>query len=164
MYKIEVIKKNVFDCNWTTLFVGRQLKLISSLEVTKYAVKYLENDPTINDEHILELAWEQEEDQVDDLLKRVVSESSSEVMEKEYHKWLYSVIKEEYSNALLNNDVEDSVFREIENIFSMFNTPQHMHEFFRKVSDAFYYPDDSEQTIHQVVKGFLSTERQLALN
>lgn len=164
MYKVEIIKENAFDCNWTTLLVGRRLKLISSLEVTKYAVKYLENDPTVNDDLILELAWEQEKDQLNDLLKRVVSESSTEVMDKEYHKWLYSVIKEEYSNTLLNDDVEDSVFREIENIFSMFNTPQHMHKFFRKISDAFYYPDDSEQTIHQVVEEFLSIERQLALN
>ncbi|RAS85600.1 DUF2247 family protein [Priestia endophytica] len=164
MYKVEIIKGNAFDCNWTTLLVGRQLKLIPSLEVTKYAVRYLENNPTVNDELILELAWEQEEDQVDGLLERITSKSSPEVMDKEYHKWLYSVLKEKYSGALLNDDVEDSVFREVENIFSMFNTPEHMYEFFRKVSDAFYYPGDSKQTIHQIIKEFLSTERQLALN
>ncbi|ENQ3107219.1 DUF2247 family protein [Bacillus cereus] len=159
MYTVEIIKKNGFDCNWTTLFIGRQFKLISSLEVTNYAVTYLENNPTVNSEDILELAWEQAEDKVDDLLKRIISDSSSEVMNKEYHKWLYSIMKEIY-----NNSSGDNMFRDIENIFSILNTPQNMYEFFRKVSDAFYYPSDSKYTIKELVEEFLDTEKQLILD
>ena len=59
MYTVKLIKKNGFDCNWTTLFIGRQYKLISRLEVTNYAVDYIGNYPNVNDQDILELAWEQ---------------------------------------------------------------------------------------------------------
>lgn len=158
MYKIEIIKKNGFNCNWTTLFIGRQFKLISSLEVTNYAVEYLENNPNVNNEFILELAWEQVEDKVDDLLERIISDSSPEGMTKEYHKWLYSIINEVYNNSSAEN-----IFQEIENIFLMFNTPQNMYDFFRKVSDAFYYPSDSKHTIKELIEEFLNAEKQLIL-
>ena len=54
------------------MFIGRQFKLISSLEVTNYAVEYLKNNPNVNNE-FLELAWEQAEDKVDDILERIIS-------------------------------------------------------------------------------------------
>jgi len=158
LYKIEIVEKNGFNCNWTTLFIGRQFKLISSLEVTNYAVEYLMNNPNVNNEFILELAWEQVEDKIDDILERIISDSSSEDMTKEYHKWLYSIIKEAY-----NNSSDEKIFEEIENIFSMFNTPQNMYDFFRKVSDAFYYPSDSKRTIKELVEEFLDAEKQLIL-
>jgi len=158
LYKIEIVEKNGFNCNWTTLFIGRQFKLISSLEVTNYAVEYLMNNPNVNNEFILELAWEQVEDKVDDIVERIISDSSSEDMTKEYHKWLYSIIKEAY-----NNSSDEKIFEEIENIFSMFNTPQNMYDFFRKVSDAFYYPSDSKRTIKELVEEFLDAEKQLIL-
>ncbi|WFE14106.1 DUF2247 family protein [Bacillus atrophaeus] len=44
MYSVQIIKKNEFECNWISLFIGRQFKLISSLEVTNYAVNYVENN------------------------------------------------------------------------------------------------------------------------
>jgi len=158
LYKIEIVEKNGFNCNWTTLFIGRQFKLISSLEVTNYAVEYLMNNPNVNNEFILELAWEQVEDKVDDILERIISDSSSEDMTKEYHKWLYSIIKEAYDNFS-----DEKIFEEIENVFSMFNTPQNMYDFFRKVSDAFYYPSDSKRTIKELVEEFLDAEKQLIL-
>ncbi|KUP36569.1 DUF2247 family protein [Bacillus halotolerans] len=71
MYTVEIIKKNEFECNWITLFIGRQFKLISSQEVTNYAVNYLGNNLNIKDENILELAWEQTEEKADALLELV---------------------------------------------------------------------------------------------
>ncbi|MBR0622538.1 DUF2247 family protein [Bacillus pumilus] len=156
MYKIEIITKNGFDCNWSTLFVGRQFNLISALEVTNYAVKYLENNPNANNELILELAWEQEEVKVDNILESIISDNSSEDMEREYHKWLYSTMKETYSNS-----TDENIFEEIENIFAIFNTPENMYDFFRKVSDAFYYPHDSQNTIKELVEKFLEAEKEL---
>ncbi|WP_350252270.1 DUF2247 family protein [Bacillus halotolerans] len=159
MYTVEIIKKNEFECNWITLFIGRKFKLISSQEVTNYAVNHLENNPNIKNENILELAWEQTEEKVDSLLEQIVSDGSSEVMNREYHKWLYSVLKDIYINSS-----DDTVFSDIENIFFMFNSPEHMHNFFRTVSDAFYYPSDSEYTVKELLKEFLETEKQIILN
>ncbi|MGE1212375.1 DUF2247 family protein [Bacillus pumilus] len=156
MYKTEIITKNGFDCNWSTLLVGRQFNLISALEVTNYAVKYLESNPNANNELILELAWEQEEVKVDNILESITSDSSSEDMKREYHKWLYSTMKETYINSS-----DEEIFEEIENIFSIFNTPENMYDFFRKVSDAFYYPHDSKNTIKELVEEFLETEKKL---
>ncbi|YCA45506.1 DUF2247 family protein [Bacillus sp. JZ8] len=95
-------------------------------------------------------------------LEGIISDSSSKVMNKEYLKWLYSIIKEVYNNAAKND--EESIFRGIEIVFSIFNTPENMYGFFRKVSDAFYYPGDSNYTIQEVVEEFLRTERQIILN
>jgi hypothetical protein len=159
MYTIEIIKKNKFNYNWITLFIGRQFKLISFTEVTNYAVAYLENNPNVNDQDILELAWEQTEEKVDDLLGKIVSGTSTIDKNIEYHKWLYSVLKEVFINSS-----EENIFTDIENIFSMFNTPKNMYDFFRKVSDAFYYPTDSKQTIKEILKEFLDAEKQLVIN
>ncbi|MCY8208532.1 DUF2247 family protein [Bacillus subtilis] len=93
VYTVEIIKKKEFECNWITLFISRQFKLISSQEVTNYAVNYLVNNPNIKDENIFELAWEQTEERADALLDHIVSNSRSEVLNREYHKWLYTVLK-----------------------------------------------------------------------
>lgn len=140
MYKTDIITKNGFDCNWSTLFVGRQFNLISALEVTNYAVKYLENDPNANNELILELAWEQEEVKVDHILESIVSDKSSEDMKREYHKWLYSTMKEVYTNS-----TDENIFEEIENIFSIFNTPENMYDFLEKFQTHFI-----TLTIHKI--------------
>jgi len=159
LYKIEIIKKSGFECNWATLFVGRQYNLIPALEVTNYAVEYLENNPHDDNELILELAWEQEEVKVDDILESIISDNSSEDMTREYHKWLYSIMKEAYTHS-----TDDTIFEEIEHIFSVFHTPENMYDFFREVSDAFYYPHDSQKTMKELVEEFLENEKQLILN
>ncbi|MDL9993880.1 DUF2247 family protein [Bacillus stercoris] len=78
------------------MFISRQFKLISSQDVTNYAVNYLENNPNIKDENIFELPWEQTEERADALLEHIVSNSRSEVLNREYHKWLYIVLKDIY--------------------------------------------------------------------
>ncbi len=45
----------------------------------------------------------------------------------------------------------------------MFHTPQNMYDFFRKVSDAFYYPSDPKHTIKELVEEFLDAEKQFIL-
>ncbi|MCL6427819.1 DUF2247 family protein [Bacillus subtilis] len=57
------------------LFIGRQFKLISSQEVTNYAVNYLGNKFNIKDEKILESTWEQTEEKADALLEQIVFDS-----------------------------------------------------------------------------------------
>jgi len=158
MYTVDIIDKNQFNCNWTTLHIGRQLKLISYLEVINYAVAYLSNNPNVDNENILELAWGQTEDNTDDLLVRIVSDSSSDVLKKEYHKWRYCILNEVYNTS------NENIFKKIEDVFSMFNTPQDMYNFFRKVSDTFYYPSDSEHTIKELVGEFLEEEKKLIMN
>ena len=80
-------------------------------------------------------------------------------MSKEYHKWLYCTLKEVYGNSS-----SDKLFKDIENIFSIFESPIDMYGFFRKVSDAFYYPLESKYTIQELVEDFLDAEKQLILN
>ncbi|MHA6487588.1 hypothetical protein [Bacillus cabrialesii] len=50
------------NLNVTGLFIVRKFKLISSHEVTNYTVNYLENNPNIKNENILQLAWGQTEE------------------------------------------------------------------------------------------------------
>lgn len=158
MYTFKIIEKNQFECNWITVYIGRKFKLISTLEVSNYTTEYLENNPDIENSDILELAWEQTEDNIDELLTKIASGSSSEVMTREYHKWLYCILKDIYITS------SENMFEEIENVFSVFNTPENMYGFFRKVSDAFYYPSDSQLTIKELVEEFLEIEKKLILN
>ncbi|MDK2599756.1 DUF2247 family protein [Bacillus stercoris] len=106
-----------------TLFISRQFKLIFSQDVTNYAVNYLENNPNIKDENIFELPCEQTEERADALLEHIVSNSRSEVLNREYHKWLYIVLKD------IINSSDDIMFSDIKIIFSIFNTTEHMHNF-----------------------------------
>ena len=158
MYTVKIIEKNQFECNWTTVYIGRQFKLISSLEVTNYATAYLENNPDNENSDILELAWEQTEDNTDNLLMKIASGSSSEAMKREYHKWLYCILKDIYNTS------SENIFEKIEDVFSVFNSPEDMYEFFRKVSDVFYYPSDSQLTIKELIEEFLEAEKKLILN
>nr|WP_312842975.1 DUF2247 family protein [Bacillus sp. 2CMS4F] len=64
---------------------------------------------------------------------------------------------------IYNYSSDDIMFSNIENIFSIFNKPEHMHNFFRNVSDAFYYPSDSKYTVKELLKEFLETEREIIL-
>ncbi|MEC1620783.1 DUF2247 family protein [Bacillus mojavensis] len=66
----------------------------------------------------------------------------------------YIVLKDIY-----NNSSDDIMFSDIENIFSIFNTPEHMHSIFRNVSDAFYYPSDSKYTVKELLKEFFGKMR-----
>ncbi|MGP3739869.1 DUF2247 family protein [Bacillus sp. 4A_MP2] len=102
---------------------------------------------------------EQEEVKVDDILESIISDNSSEDMTREYHKWLYSIMKEAYTHS-----IDDTIFEEIEHIFSVFHTPENMYDFFREVSDAFYYPHESQKTMKELVEEFLENEKQLILN
>lgn len=159
MYSVEIIIKNGFNCNWATFFIGRKYKLISTIDVTNYAVRYIENNPAVNDNNILELAWENDEEKVDEILGEIIADNSLEILNKEYHKWLFSLVEEVYSKS-----TEENIFIEIETIFYLFNTPPEMHDFFRKVSDAYHYPTDSQQNIKEVIEEFLTIEKQLILN
>ncbi|GGJ31906.1 DUF2247 family protein [Paenibacillus hunanensis] len=159
MYKIELIKSNGFSCNWSTLFVGRILKLITSSDVIHYATEYLNVNMDTDNEYILELAWGHSEKHVDEMLEKIVSTDSSILLEKEYRKWLYSILKEKH-----NNSSSDELFQEIENLFYLFDTPVYMHEFFRKVSDAYYYTDSPKDTIEQLVEKFLCDQKKLILD
>lgn len=154
MYNIDTIKRNGFDCKWATLFIGRQLRVISSVEVINFAVEFLEENTTVNNELILDLAWEQTEERVDELLERLISGSTQADMAKEYHKWLYSIVSEIYHNA-----AHENFFEEIEYVFQRFNSPKHMFDFFRKASDAYYYHSDSDHAIRELIEEF--TEKQL---
>ena len=158
MYKIRLIKNNGFESNWTTLLIGRQFNLISASEVTNYAVDVLENNPNLDNELILELALEQTEENIDSLLEKITANSSLDDQNKEFHKWLYCTLKEEY-----NNSTNENIFEKIEDIFSIFKNPQIMYDFFRNVSDAFYYPEESNHTINDLVEKFLNAEKQFIL-
>lgn len=155
MYKTELLKRNQFDCNWTTLLIGRQYNLISPEEVTNYAVKYLQCNPHENNKFILDLSWNISENEVDDLLEKVVSDRSPEVIAKEYHKWLYSILAEVYHET-----PDANVFQEIENVFFMFHAPNIMHDFFRRLSNTYHYPSHSKKTVKELLQEFLEDERK----
>ncbi|MGT4652468.1 DUF2247 family protein [Bacillus cereus] len=155
MYKTEMLKRNQLDCNWNTLLIGRQYKLISPEEVTNYAVEYLECNPHLNHKFTLDLAWDITEDEVDDLLEKVVSDHSPEALAKEYHKWLYSILREVYHGT-----PDENAFQEIENVFFMFHTPTIMQEVFRRISNIYYYPSHSKKTIKELLKEFLEDEKK----
>ena len=83
----------------------------------KNAVQYLENNPDVDNEYILELAWEQLEDIVDDLLKKITSNATTAEINKELHKWLYCIMKDLDIHAS-----DEEIFHRIEEVFSMFQT------------------------------------------
>lgn len=56
------------------------------------------------------------------------------------------------------------MFSDIENIVYMFNTTEHMNNFFRTVSPVFYYPSDLKYTVKELLKEFLETERKIISN
>ncbi|MCL9663116.1 DUF2247 family protein [Paenibacillus hunanensis] len=159
MYKIELIKNNGFSCNWSTIFVGRILKFINFSEVKQYAIEYLKANTDTDNEYILELAWGHSENHVDKMLEMIVSTDSVVLIDKEYRKWLYSILKEKY-----NLSSSDEIFQEIENLFYLFDAPVYMHEFFREVSDAYYYTNSPKDTIKQLVEQFLFDQKKLILD
>lgn len=57
-YNLQLLKDNNLECNWNTLYVGRQLGLISHSVVTKFALEIIEYSECFDNELILELTWD----------------------------------------------------------------------------------------------------------
>lgn len=162
LFSLEIIKKNNLDCNWITLYVGRKFKIISSSDVIRFSTEYLNNHEEVKDLNIIELACNSQEDKVDDLLYDVVNnilefdaDEDSIELNEEFHKWRYCVIKEIY----LKSKEDEELFKNIEEVFSLFQYPKDMYEFFRNISDIFYYTTEKSNTMNDLVINFLENEK-----
>lgn len=159
VYSVDVIKKNGFSYDWITLYVGRKFGLIPANEITKFTVEYLNNHTDVDDMNLIELAWESSEEKVDEILQIFVTstfDEDSEEMKKEYHKWRYCILKE----VELKCDEEEGLIKSIEDVFSLLGCPEDMFDFFKKISDVFYYPSKENDTMKKILETFLEDEKR----
>jgi hypothetical protein len=160
-FSFDLIKKNNFDYTWETLYVGRKLKLITSVDVMKYAIEFLDKNKENDDLDIIELAWNLPEYTVDELLFKIVGlkkfneNGHSSSLDVEYRKWRYCALKEICNNAIN----EEQIFKGVEDIFSLYKCPDDMREMFTKCSNKYYYNKDNDYLMYDLVNNFLKEER-----
>jgi len=164
-YNLQLFKENNLKCNWITLYVGRQLGLISHSVVAKYALKTIEKNDEFDNELILELAWNLEEAELDMILENLIYQiHGSQINEEsiewdiEKRKWRYCVL----SDICKRINDEQGLYEEVEEIFSLFECPSDMNELFRNISDKHFYSTEKEDDIltsmKKIISEFLETE------
>lgn len=165
-YTLQLLKDNNVKYNWNTIYVGRRIKIISHSVVNEYALEILEDNKDMDNAQILELAWNLSEDETDSELKELISQINNSdlgeggaIWNIEVRKWRYCILSELFKTI---ND-EQVLYEEIERVFSKFNCPSDMYEFFRNISDKHFYSIEKRDNIlkgmKDIVIQFLEKEK-----
>lgn len=157
-YTLQLFKDNNVGYDWNTIYVGRRLRIISHSVVNEYALELLEDNEDIDNAQILELAWTLEEDETDKELKVLISQindsdlrEGSTIWNIEARKWRCCILSE----LLITINDEQALYEEIEKVFSKFNCPSDMYEFFRNISDKHFYSIEKRDNILKGMKDII---------
>ncbi|GEM_PF-1551526 len=158
-YNLQLLKDNNLECNWNTLYVGRQLGLILHSVVAKFALEIVEDNEDFNNELILELAWDLEEAESDRILESLINQiygsginEESIEWDIEKRKWRYCVL----SDICKRINDEQGIYEEVEEIFSLFKYPSDLNELFRNISDKHFYSTEKQEDIVNSMKKLIS--------
>jgi hypothetical protein len=142
-YPLDIFKEANISYSWETIYVGRKLKLLPIKEVGKYAVEYLAKHAECKNQHIAELAFGAEEQEINNLLKKVAKTLDSEILQEnsevwnlEWRKWRYCILKSIQTNI---RDAE-KLLDAISFVYADFGYPEDM------ISFIYYMPQKSEVT------------------
>ena len=154
-YNLQLFKDNNLEYNWSTLYVARQLGLISHTVVTKFALEIVEENQEVDNELIFELLWNLEEDESDRILEALINNIYGSVinMERiewntEKRKWRYCVLSDICKT--INN--EEGIYEEVEEVFSLFNCSSDMNKMFRNISNEHFYSTKKQEDIVNSMK------------
>ena len=165
---VEFLERTGFSYNWVTLWVGRKLGIIETSEVTRYAEKYIVNNPEENNPLIIELAWNAEPQIVDDNLQKLIIKVYGQCLNQdsamwitETRKWRYCILEK------LRTDIKnhEELLEKISEIYSDMGYPNEMESFiyYMPPNDGYdpakYSKEQNYKRLVQLLDVFLKVER-----
>lgn len=170
-YSLEIFRNQNLNYNWDTLYVGILTGFLKHSEVTKYAIDFMQQNPGVNNQHILELAWNLSEDEIKQHLIGVLETlgngafgEESDRWQFEKRKWRFTILKD----VVANPDYRDSLYEKIEDVFYKFGCPNDMYELIREMSNLRFFnnkgTDTEEVIIEQMLSRFLISEEKVLFN
>lgn len=171
-YLSEILKRLGCNYDWFTFWVGRSLDLIETSEVTQYAEKYIVDKPQEKNPLIIELAWNNEPQIVDDNLQKLVIEiygqslnkESSEWIEEE-RKWRYCILKK----LRMNIKNYEQLLERVAKVYSDMDYPKEMESFIYYIpsSDGYdprgYSKEQNQKRLVQMLDMFLKKEHDMVV-
>jgi len=129
---INMLDKSGIDYDWRTLYVGISANLIECNELTRYALKVMENNEYKDDEFINELAWGIEDNLKGELLTKMVLKFNLDMLIPQSTSWELEIRKLRYAILnYLNSTIDDAneLLKKVEEVYADFNYPQEMEGF-----------------------------------
>lgn len=138
-YSIQIFKNNGLNCSWATIQVGWDLKCLTSEEIGRFAIYFLEIYPNVINEWISEFIFGVKDYEVEECLKKIFKSlkldfpiKKSSLWNQEWRKWRYCIISETIKNI---SDTQELLIK-IEGIYVDFGYPEDMR------SLIYYIPSD----------------------
>ncbi|MEK3791294.1 DUF2247 family protein [Paenibacillus sp. FSL R7-0204] len=126
MYNIDFFEQFSIPFSWSTLLAGLRLKFLAIEQVDDYAVKYISENPEMESEFLLELAWEKKNyEEVFRLIENFLIENGiTNDPNIEEQKWRFCILQN------IRNETRDHnlLFEKIAEVYSTFNYPEDMEE------------------------------------
>jgi hypothetical protein len=131
-YPIDIFKNNDLEVSWNTIKVGYDLDRLTSDEVGRFAVQYLETHSDLVNEYIFELILGIKKEDVSTDIKKVFTslglkmpEKNTPEWNKEWYKWRYCIANE-MVKSITN---EEELLERIEGVYADFGYPEDMSSF-----------------------------------
>lgn len=159
-YPLSIFKEAHIPYSWDTIYVGRELKLLTGKEIEKYVTEYLMLHPECNNQYVIELATETEDSMIKPLLIKVFEYLGLPIIEKdskrwniEWIKWRYCILKFMQRNIKNINELLEA----ISFIYADFGYPEDMGSF------IYYMPaegiNDNKEQLLTKLNHFLEQEK-----
>lgn len=112
----EDIYKIIPKWQWGELKVGLEKSIICNKDIISYSV-YILSDDIVQFDTVLELSIA-EEDEVEEILSRLVLNEKMQNCQTISHKWVFAIIYESYMNN------KDNVYEVIDDVYTEFEYPE----------------------------------------
>ncbi|MNW42729.1 hypothetical protein D3C74_199090 [compost metagenome] len=169
-FSIDIFKKSKINYNWTTLYVGLKLGLVSNSDITKYAIEFLTSHPDSNNQNIIQLAWGEYDFDCEELLMNVLKESivndlspDSDVWQVEKRKWRLGILS--YLKTTYQDDYEE-MLNKIAEVYADMDYPEDMEDFINYLTpkDGYnpllYSHEENVARLVNLFNSFLDKEKQ----
>ena len=163
---LEFLERLGCSYDWFTLWVGRSLGLIETSEVTQYAEKYIADKAQEKNPLIIELAWNNKPQIVDDNLQKLVVEIYGQSLNQESSKWIEEERKWRYcilKKLRTNIENYEQLLERVADVYSV-GYPKEMESFiyYMPPSDGYdpmkYSKEQNQKRLVQILDIFLKKE------
>ena len=166
-YSLDIFKDCDFEVSWNTIKVGYDLDRLTSEEIGKFAMQFLEMHPSLVNEYVSELILGIKEEDLDIYLQRLfdslnltIPKENSYMWNMEWYKWRYCIIYK----MLQHITDEEKLLESVEGLYSDFGYPEDMSPFIYYMPlEENNIPTDSRIARSRLVsnlKKFLAKEKE----
>ena len=168
-YPLSIFNDNNVAIDWDTIKVGWDLQRITPDEISKFAVDYLEQHPSLVNEYVSELIFGVKDYEIGTYLQNVFKSLGMGTPEKnsirwniQWRKWRYCIMSEMVKNISNSADL----LQAIEGVYADFGYPEDMNGFIyyipidQRITENTIDTLDGHEKLMKVLNTFLVDEKR----